>query len=81
MHCLGACVARRRDDRINIEVALRRWRRTDANGLVGSRNKRQIAVGIRVDGDALDPELATGADDAERNLSSIRDEQPLKHCC
>jgi hypothetical protein len=48
-------------------------RRADADGLVGKTHVQRIAVGFTVDRDRADAEFLARADDAQRNLATIRD--------
>ena len=56
------------------EIALGSGRRTDVEGLVGEPHVQRRAVGVGVDGDGLDAELAAGADDADRDLAAVGDQ-------
>src|SRR5258706_7104336 len=67
------------DDRGNMQVALRGRRRPDAPRLVGEAHVQRARVGLRVHGDRLDAELAARANDAQRDLAAIGDEDLLKH--
>jgi hypothetical protein len=49
------------------------------DGPVGEPNMEGISIGGRVGGDGLDAELAAGADDTHRHLSSVRDEDAPEH--
>ena len=40
---------------------------------------QRVAVGGRVHGDGLDPELVQRADHAHRDLAPVRDEDPREH--
>ena len=62
------------DERLDLQVALRRGRRPDQVRLVGVRDVQRAAVRLRIDGDRAEPELAQRARDADRDLASIRDE-------
>ena len=62
----------------NVEVALARGGRADADGLVGESHVQRFAVGLGVDGDGLDAELAAGADDAQGDLAAIGDQDFLE---
>ena len=63
-----------RDDRGDVQIGVARVRRTDADGLVGGVDREAVRVGLAVHDDALDPELAARADDAQRDLTPVRDE-------
>src|SRR5206468_7716284 len=54
--------------------ALLRRGRADAERLVGEADVQRMHVGRGMDGDALDPELARSADDPERDLTPVGDE-------
>ncbi len=76
---VGARDLGRRDDRRDVEVALRGRRGPDAHGLVGELHRERVAVGRGVHGDRLEPHLAAGPDDAERDLAAVGDEDFLDH--
>lgn len=46
-------------DAWDVQVRLRRRRRTDADGLVGRLDEGCLRIGRRVDGNGLDPHLLT----------------------
>ena len=75
---LGAGLERGLDDRVGAEVALRRGRRTEAHRRVGGLDMGRIGIGVGVDRDGLDAEIAAGPDDAKGDLSPVRDEDPRK---
>jgi hypothetical protein len=50
----------------------------DLDRLVGRARVQRAAVVGRDDGDGADPELAAGAEDAQRDLAAIRDEELAK---
>ena len=68
-----------RDDRRHVEVALRRWRRPDADRLVGELDVLRVAVGLRIDDHRLHSQLAAGALDAQRDLAPVGDQDLLEH--
>ena len=51
----------------------------DADVVVGEAHVQRLAVGLGVHGDRLDAELAAGADDAQRDLAAIGDQDFLEH--
>ena len=61
------------------QVGLRRLRRADADALVCELHVRRVLVGLGVHGDGADPELAAGADDAQRDLAAVGDEDFAEH--
>ena len=67
-----ACARMNRD----LRIPLARVRRTDADRLVRAAHVQRGAVRFRVDGHGREPELAAGADDANRDLAPVRYEHP-----
>ena len=67
------------DDRRDAQVALGRSGRADADRLVGEPDVQRVAVGGRVDGDRLHPELPQSADDADGDLPAVRDQDAPEH--
>src|SRR5205823_3389900 len=67
------------DDGWNMQVTLRRRSRPDAHGLVGEPNVERARVDFGVHGDGLHAELAARAQDAERDLAAVRDENFSEH--
>jgi hypothetical protein len=55
------------------QIRFARRRRPDADVIVGEPHVQRFAVGFRVHGDGLDPQLAARANHAQRDLSAIRD--------
>ena len=51
----------------------------DADGLVGELDVHRIDIGLGIDGDGFDIELAAGADDAEGDFAAIGDQDALEH--
>ena len=74
MNRLGSRPAGRVDDAVAAQVALGRRAGPDAIRLVGRAHVRGPPVGVRIDGDAADSELAERAEDADRDLPAVRDE-------
>src|SRR5215211_86890 len=65
----------------DVQVALRGRGRAEEVRLVGEAAVHRTLVGLRVDGDALYPEFAAGADDTNRYLAAVGDEKALEaHC-
>ena len=67
------------EDRRHAQVAVGAARRTDADVLVGEPHVQRVLVRLGVDGDGLDAQLAAGADDAQRDLSAVGDQDFLEH--
>ena len=74
MHGIGTRAERGVDDHVGTEVALRRRPGADQVGLVRGLDVCASAVRVREDGDAADPELAERAEDADRDLTAVGDE-------
>ena len=68
-------LARGVDDGRDLQVAFARLGRPDAHGPVRGHDVRRVGVGVGIDGDGLDTQLAAGADDADRDLAAVGDEQ------
>ena len=66
-----------REDPRGVQVALGRRGRSDRVGLVRGAHVKGLTVDVAVDGDRPDAEVAAGADDAERDLAAVRDEDLL----
>ena len=81
MDGVGARELRGGDDRGDVQVAARRGRRTDADGLVGQLVVQGVPVGGGVDGDAAHPQLAAGPDHAQGDLAPVRHEYLADHYC
>ncbi len=67
------------EDRVHIEVALGRRRRTDAVGVLGELHVQRLAVGLGVDHHRLDIQLAAGAEHAHGDLAAVGNEDTLEH--
>src|SRR6185312_15571421 len=61
------------------EVAPLRVGRPDADGLVGQLDGQALPVGLAVRHDSRDAEQPAGAQDAQRDLAAIGDEDLLEH--
>ena len=79
MHRVAARRLGRGDDVRDPQVALGGRGRPDAHRLVGELDVERVAVGRRVDGDRLDPELVQRADHPHGDLASVRDEHAVEH--
>ena len=79
MDGLAAGRHRRGDDGLDVEVALCRGRRADADGAVGEAHVHRVLVGGRVHGHGLDAELVQRANDAHGDLASVGYEDPGEH--
>ncbi len=70
---------RRADEARNLQIAFRRRGRADADFLIGQIEIRRTAIRLAVDGDRLDAHLLAGANDPQGDLSSIGDQNAMKH--
>ncbi len=59
---------------IDVEVGLGRRRRPDVPRLVGQLDVQRLTVDFRVDGNGAHPQLASPANDPERDLAPVGDE-------
>src|ERR687889_859546 len=62
-----------------VQVALRRRRRAYVVGLVSDGHVQGLPVRIRVDSDARYSQLAQRANDTDRYLTAVGDQDPLEH--
>ena len=62
-----------------VEVALGRRPGPDQVRLVRGGQMQRGTVGLRIDGDGSDSELAEGAEDADRDLTAVGDEDFREH--
>ena len=76
---LRARLARDRDDPVDVQVALGRRRAAEQVRLAGAGDVRRVAVDLRVDADARDPELFERAHDADRDLAAVGDQDLREH--
>ena len=79
MHGLRAGLLRRRNDRLDGEIALRGRGRTDRHGLVRHLDMQRVAVRLRIDCDGGDPHPPRCAHHADRDLASVGDQDLLEH--
>ena len=75
---VGAAGQRRLDDEVSAEVAVRSRRRSEPDGGVGRSDVQCLAIRVAVDRDGGDPQLVTGSDDSQRDLATVRDENPTE---
>ena len=70
---------RRGDDRRDVEIAQARGVGPDADRLVGHAHGQRVRVGLRVRQHRADAELAAGADDPQRDFTTIGDQDLVEH--
>jgi hypothetical protein len=79
MHRLGAARLAGGDDLVDDQVALRRRRRADRDGLVGHLDVQRVAVGLGIDRDGGNPHPAGGLDDPAGDLAAVGNQDSLEH--
>jgi len=79
MNRFGAAHAARRDDALDVEVALRHRRRPDADRLAGECDVTRVPVGLRVDRDARDAEAIERAQDPAGDRAAVGDQDLAEH--
>ena len=71
MNGLGAGATRDLEQPFLVEIALGGRSGADQVGLVGRGGVERATVGLRVDGNRADAELAQGTEDPDRDLAAI----------
>ena len=79
MDCLGSGTLGDRKQVRAGEIGFGWPRRTARERLIGQAHVQRVAVCLRVDGHGRDAELATGANDPNRDLAAVRDQDLSKH--
>ena len=79
MHRVGAGDLAGGEQRRDIEIAVARGRRADADALVGEPDMHGVGVGGRVHGDGRDAEFLAGAQHAQRDLAAIGYQDFFEH--
>ena len=79
MHGVGAGDLAGREQRRDVEIAVARGRRSDADALVGEPHMHGVGVGGRMHRDGRDAELLAGAQHAQRDLAAIGYEDFFEH--
>src|SRR5208283_188978 len=69
----------RADHRRNVEIAQRQLRRPNADSFVREAHRQRMPVGLAVNRHRADAQLLARANDAQGNLSAIRNQDFLKH--
>ena len=77
VHRIGAAALGGIEDGGDVEIGLGGLGRADQHGFVRQLHRQRVRIGGAVDLDGVDAELARGADDADRDLAAIGDEQTL----
>ena len=79
MHGVGAGDLAGGDDLVDVEIAVARRRRADADAFVGEPHMHGVGVGGRMHDHGLDAELLAGAQHPKGDLAAIGDEDFLEH--
>src|SRR5262249_52424517 len=66
---------------VDVEIAVLRRRRPDADRLVGHGDVERVHIGIGIDRDGADAEPARRAHDAARDLTPVGDQELGEHRC
>ena len=67
------------DQRRDVEIAVAGRRRADADALVGEPHMHRVGIGGRMHRDGRDAELLAGAQDAQRDLAAVGDQDLVEH--
>ncbi len=79
MHGIGAGDLAGGQQRGDVEIAVLRRRRADADALVGKAHMHGVGVGGGMHGDRRDAELLAGAQHAQRDFAAIGYEDFVEH--
>jgi len=79
MHGVGAGNFAGGQDCRNVEIAVFRRRRADADAFVGKTHMHGVGVGGRMHRDGFDAELLAGAQHAKRDFAAVGDEDFIEH--
>ena len=67
------------DDVLDEQITVGSLRRADADRLIGEFQVVGSTISFTANGDRFDPHLAARAENPQRDLSSIRNQNALKH--
>ena len=79
MHRVGAGDLAGGEQRRDVEIAVARRRRADADAFVGEPHMHGVGVGGRMHRDRRDAELLAGAQHAQRDLAAVGDQDFVEH--
>ena len=80
MHGVGAGDLAGREQSGDVEIAVARGRRSDADALVGEPHMHGVGVGGGMHGNGRDAELLARAQHAQRDLAAVGYEDFFEHC-
>lgn len=78
---VGAAALGDRHDLVDVQIGLGGGRAVQREGLVGQLDEQGLRVGVGVDGDRADPGVLRRADDADRDLTAVGDEDLRDGAC
>ena len=82
MDCARAGGFRRGNDRLAVQITLRRRRGSDRYGTVGHRDVARVRIGFGIDRDGLQAHRPRRLNDPAGDLASVGDEKGLEaHDC
>jgi hypothetical protein len=79
MDGVGACDLAGRDQIRDVQIAVARWRRPDADALIGKAHMHGVGVGGRMNRDGLRCRVPCGAQDPQRDLAPVGDQDLVEH--
>ena len=79
MHGVGAGDLAGGEQRRDVEIAVARGRRPDADAFIGQPHMHGVLVRGRMHGDRRDAELLARAQDAQRDFTAVRDQDLVEH--
>ena len=79
MHRIGAGDLAGGEQRRDVEIAVARRRRADADAFVGEPHMHRVGVGGGMHRDGRDAELLAGAQHAQRDLAAVGDQDFFEH--
>jgi hypothetical protein len=80
MDCIRAGDFASSNDLMNIQIAVARWRRSNANAFVRKANMHRIGVSCGMNSDRLDAQFFTSPEHTKSDFATIGYEYLLKHC-
>ena len=79
MHGVGAGDLAGGEQRRNVEIAVARGGRADADAFVGEPHMHGVLVRGRMHGDRRDAQLLARAQDTQRDFTAVRDQDFVEH--
>jgi len=79
MHRFSAGLPTRLNDLVDQEIGLSRGSRANGRRLIRQAHMQSIPIGVRIDGNRPDTELARRLDDAASDLTPIGNQYLMEH--